>query len=40
VDFGGAENMRRAFIRLDGQPPQSMRRLIKVQFGRCPVAKL
>jgi transcriptional regulator GlxA family with amidase domain len=26
VGFGGAENMRRAFIRLYGQPPQSIRR--------------
>ena len=26
VGFGDAENMRRAFIRLYGQPPQSIRR--------------
>jgi len=29
VGFGDAENMRRAFIRIYGQPPQSIRRAIK-----------
>jgi transcriptional regulator GlxA family with amidase domain len=29
VGFGGAENMRRAFIRIYGQPPQSIRRAIR-----------
>ncbi len=29
VGFGGAENMRRAFIRIYGRPPQSMRRAIR-----------
>ena len=29
VGFGDAENMRRAFIRIYGQPPQSIRRTIR-----------
>jgi transcriptional regulator GlxA family with amidase domain len=29
VGFGDAENMRRAFIRIYGQPPQSIRRAIR-----------
>jgi transcriptional regulator GlxA family with amidase domain len=29
VGFGGAENMRRAFIRIYGQPPQSIRRAMR-----------
>ena len=29
VGFGGSENMRRAFIRIFGQPPQSIRRAIR-----------
>ena len=29
VGFGGAENMRRAFIRIYGRPPQSIRRAIR-----------
>jgi transcriptional regulator GlxA family with amidase domain len=29
VGFGDAEDMRRAFIRMYGQPPQSIRRAIK-----------
>jgi AraC-like DNA-binding protein len=29
VGFGDAENMRRAFIRVYGQPPQSIRRAIR-----------
>jgi AraC-like DNA-binding protein len=31
VGFGDAENMRRAFIRIYGQPPQSIRRAIRSQ---------
>jgi transcriptional regulator GlxA family with amidase domain len=30
VGFGDAENMRRAFIRIYGQPPQSIRRAIRI----------
>ena len=30
VGFGDAENMRRAFIRVYGQPPQSIRRAIRI----------
>src|SRR4029077_5584255 len=43
VGFGDAENMRRAFIRLYGQPPQSIRRATRSMYGElcshnCPQA--